>query len=179
MRRDCPLLDRVAVLPYEHAATELLGVTAQARAACAPCVRRRARPPVCPASRRAVPQPPPLAQCLFLVRPDSHVALRCEPLRPPVLYRYLRTQLGATKGVPAAPANAAWMGDGAPRGASAFDWFPAFVWLTILVSTFAIVAFGHYQVHIDLTLPASSIVVGVGLFVCVVGLLVSPSFESA
>ena len=72
-----------------------------------------------------------------------------------------------------------WLPVNISRGASAFDWFPAFVWLMILVSTFAIVAFGHYQVHIDLTLPASSIVVGVGLFVCVVGLLVSPSFESA
>ena len=110
------------------------------------------------------------AQCLFLVRPDSHVALRCEPLRPPVVYRYLRNQLGAHKGIPSPPDY--WLGDGAPMASPTFDALPAagaFVLLSLL-GPLAWVG-GSYTVHVEFDVNVAYLWATLGAIVIIVSLL--------
>lgn len=119
-------------------------------------------------------------QCCLLVRPDAHVALRCEPLRPPVVYRYLRDTLGASAGVPAAPSY--FLGDGAPASAPVFDWLPSLLWLALLGGGVALLALGHSAtVHVCLEVPVAYLVASgtllLGLLVMAVNVLASPARE--
>ena len=61
------------------------------------------------------------AQCLFLVRPDSHVALRSEPARGGAVLRYLETAIGAAlpEAAPLPPC---------PPSSPTFDRLPAALW---------------------------------------------------
>jgi hypothetical protein len=72
-----------------------------------------------------------LGQCLFLVRPDTYVGLRSEPVRKGAVTRYLKNIGGIDVPVHACP-----------RGTSWFDPLPATILACILVA----VAVNYYAV---------------------------------
>lgn len=60
-------------------------------------------------------------QCLFLLRPDHHIALRSEPIRKGVVQRYFKQVCGMSLVVASAPSSAAL-----------FDPLPALIWSSAL-----------------------------------------------
>lgn len=65
-------------------------------------------------------------QCLFLLRPDHHVALRSEPVRRGVVHRYFKQQCGMSV-----------TEEHAPAGTALFDPLPATAWFAFLFLTLA------------------------------------------
>lgn len=70
------------------------------------------------------------AQCLMLVRPDSHVALRSEPARLGSVLRYLESAVGV-KGL-------SWDRAGCPPSSPRFDYLPVVVWASVAAAAVAI-----------------------------------------
>lgn len=76
------------------------------------------------------------AQCLFLVRPDHYVGLRCEPIRRGAVLRYFRTTCGVSHGE----------SESGPLASSNSDWTHVAGWLLMLgLVVLIMVCFGPWQ----------------------------------
>lgn len=74
------------------------------------------------------------AQCLYLIRPDYHVALRSEPLRKDAVLKYFDKQCGMKVSEYSVPASSTW-----------FDPLPMTVYGTIFVVTLAFSASSEFE----------------------------------